>query len=256
RWGWCSGCRVGRRTRGSGWPTPGGRGRSRGALGGVDAGGVVADEVAGFAAAAAAEGFGAAVGAGDGEGAGLAGLGGDGAADAGEEFLDGAGAELAVGGAGALFLDGGEVGGDVVGVGVGDGGGKAGALDVGGGVGALGEDVLPDVGGHDPAGLAGVVGGDGLLGGVGVDVGEDGVPGEDVGFADGAAVEGGGEGEEFGGVGGGHAMFPSSSARSSAARARPGATRSSVVERWAGVWGRPGSATRLAPGVGRGGSSL
>src|SRR5690606_18342449 len=101
RWGWCSVGRGVLRTRGSGWPTPGGRGRSRGALGGVDAGGVVADEVAGFAAAAAAEGFGAAVRAGDGEGAGLAGLGGDGAADAGEEFLDGAGAELAVGGAGA-----------------------------------------------------------------------------------------------------------------------------------------------------------
>src|SRR5690606_25221526 len=176
RWGWCSGCRVGRRTRGSGWPTPGGRGRSRGALGGVDAGGVVADEVAGFAAAAAAEGFGAAVGAGDGEGAGLAGLGGDGAADAGEEFLDGAGAELAVGGAGALFLDGGEVGGDVVGVGVGDGGGKAGALDVGGGVLALGGVGGADLGGADEGLPAGDGGGCGA-GGVEGDVAEDVVPG-------------------------------------------------------------------------------
>src|SRR5690606_35633569 len=63
-------------------------GGSCGGLGGVDAGRVVADQQGVLAAAAAAEGFGAAVRAGDGEGAGLAGLGGDLAADAGEEFLD------------------------------------------------------------------------------------------------------------------------------------------------------------------------
>src|SRR5690606_28414384 len=208
-------------------------------------------EVAGFAAAAAAEGFGAAVGAGDGEGAGLAGLGGHGAADAGQQLLHRAGAEVTSGSAGALFLHGGEVGGDVVGVGVGDRGGEPGPVEVGGGVGALGRDVLADVGGHDPAGFAAVVGGDGVFGGLEGDVCEDGVPGEDVGFADGAAVEGGGEGEEFGGVGGGQAVVPYSRARRTAARAGAWATRSSVVERRWGVWPPPGSGTRNAPCCGR-----
>src|SRR5690606_18296164 len=75
-----------------------------------------------------------------------------------------------------LFLDGGEVGGDVVGVGVGDGGGKAGALDVGGGVLALGGVGGADLGGADEGLPAGDCGGCGA-GGVEGDVAEGVVPG-------------------------------------------------------------------------------